>query len=360
MDDVNGENRGPEESGGTGAAPAGGGPESARRDALKYGAAGLATAALGAAALLNRPSGAEAATRNLRLFINEGDAFMIDGTPVYTWGFGDTKTGLAVRGPAFPGGQFPNRVILVKEGDVVNVSVTNTLDENHSFVVPGVANSGVIRPRTTKRLRFRAPRAGTYVYLDALNAPVNRVLGLHGVLVVMPRDGSNRPYPGGPVFRRQFVWILQAVDPVWSELARRSRPIDRSTCKPRYFMINDRSGKRSVHADDTVPRIRVGETTLIRLVNTSPAVHSPHVHGNHLEVLTLNGEVLPIQMEKDTVMMRPLDRKDCILPGKPPPDAWPPTDESNYPMHCHTEISQTAAGGLYPSGMLTDWELLGP
>jgi len=27
-------------------------------------------------------------------------------------------------------------------------------------------------------------------------------------------------------------------------------------------------------------------------------------------------------------------------------------------MHCHAEMSQTAAGGLYPMGMLTDWRLV--
>jgi hypothetical protein len=29
-------------------------------------------------------------------------------------------------------------------------------------------------------------------------------------------------------------------------------------------------------------------------------------------------------------------------------------------MHCHTEMSQTAGGGNYPQGLVTDWELTGP
>jgi hypothetical protein len=28
-------------------------------------------------------------------------------------------------------------------------------------------------------------------------------------------------------------------------------------------------------------------------------------------------------------------------------------------MHCHTEMSQTAAGGNYPQGMATHFEILG-
>ena len=29
-------------------------------------------------------------------------------------------------------------------------------------------------------------------------------------------------------------------------------------------------------------------------------------------------------------------------------------------MHCHNEISQTSAGGSYPMGLMTDWEIEGP
>jgi hypothetical protein len=29
-------------------------------------------------------------------------------------------------------------------------------------------------------------------------------------------------------------------------------------------------------------------------------------------------------------------------------------------MHCHIEMSQTAAGGNYPQGLVTDWQMLGP
>ena len=30
-----------------------------------------------------------------------------------------------------------------------------------------------------------------------------------------------------------------------------------------------------------------------------------------------------------------------------------------YPMHGHTEIDQTSAGGNYPQGMITHWVILG-
>jgi hypothetical protein len=72
-------------------------------------------------------------------------------------------------------------------------------------------------------------------------------------------------------------------------------------------------------------------------------------------------------VELDTWLMSPMDRKDLLLPFCKPPDipenAWPPRQEPfpfKYPMHCHIEMSQTAAGGNYPQGLVTDWQMLGP
>ena len=60
-----------------------------------------------------------------------------------------------------------------------------------------------------------------------------------------------------------------------------------------------------------------------------------------------------------------MDRKDIIIPITRPPDAIDPvwfarTGDWVYPMHCHAEPSQTAAGGLYPGGLVAHWTLKGP
>ena len=69
-----------------------------------------------------------------------------------------------------------------------------------------------------------------------------------------------------------------------------------------------------------------------------------------------------LQTWEDVVELDPLDRKDVVLPVKPPPDALDEVVASQkckwvFPMHCHAEMSQTAAGGLYPGGMVSDWKL---
>ena len=135
---------------------------------------------------------------------------------------------------------------------------------------------------------------------------------------------------------------------------------------PRYFTINGKSGFFASHDDHIAPHGRVGEPALLRVLNAGLAIHSPHIHGNHVYQLAINGRVQNNIFLLDTWTMRPLDRRDVFLPFiKPldiPPAAWPPVEESFplvYPMHCHMEMSQTSGGGNYPQGLITDWVIEG-
>jgi hypothetical protein len=230
--------------------------------------------------------------------------------------------------------------------------------------------------------------AGTYFYAD--DDPIQRVLGLHGSLVVMPADGTRRPYVNRPdllappTFEQQFSWIFSDVDPVWGEKARLRQPIDIATFLPRYFTINGVSGEQSVASRRNLAARTVnpdgvqGRGALYRIVNVGLAFHSPHFHGNHVYVLTQNGRLptvagvpalsatgRPIAVEKDVFSIESTGRREVLLPFHTPYDQFPLYDPANspnyrYPMHCHAEMSQTAGGGQYPSGMYTEWELSGP
>jgi hypothetical protein len=121
-----------------------------------------------------------------------------------------------------------------------------------------------------------------------------------------------------------------------------------------------------------------GQGTLYRIVNTGLAFHSPHFHGNHVYILTenrdlpliggvpaLSADLRPLAVEKDVFGIESLGTREVLLPFHEPLDQWPPYDPANspdyrYPMHCHAEMSQSAGGGQYPSGMYTEWELSGP
>jgi hypothetical protein len=389
----------------------------------------------------------------LELHVNDGFVPMVDGSLVYMRGFGDRATprsdpapsltcaphafladGRLVDGRTYPFGApvpphgrpipsspdpaqagtylvrtrywasiYPRRTIIAEQGATVRLRIHNHLAQPHRFAVTGIAGAAVtVRPGQSMDLSFVAATPGTYVYSDPLRAPVERVLGLHGVLLVVPADDPWRAAPMSVPFERQWVWIVHDIDPVWAYLASQGQlidPVSRPSV-PRYFTLNDRSGYLSlavsedeeaneVRHQDTLPSGwprrtdvrdpeaagRVGQ--VVRMVNTGVAVHQMHFHGNHIwtyrrenrdllrnrAVVDADGHVRMQQWE-DVVELDPLQRADVVLPLKPPPDVVPAvwaarTEDWTFPMHCHAEMSQTAGGGVYPGGLVADWVLAG-
>jgi FtsP/CotA-like multicopper oxidase with cupredoxin domain len=318
-----------------------------RRGFLGRAAGGVAATALGGALVAH--GRAEAQAVDVRLFVNDGFVALPGGKQLYHRGFGAAHDD--------PG--MPASVLRAIEGDRLTVSVTNTLDEPHGFAIEGLVDSGPIAPGATTTVRFDAPRAGTYLYSDPLGAPVNRVLGLHGAMVVAPAGAASVPFAGGPRFVREFVWVFTCIDTGWSEQARLGQRVDVAGFRPDVFLLNGRFGDFSSKAVDTTPHGRVGEATLVRMLNAGLTVKSIHFHGNHVRVLARNRRPPPVVMNKDTVFVDRGEIVDVLLPYKPPPDAFPPTRVSNFPVHDHQEMTQTLHGGLYPNGLLTDWHLEG-
>jgi len=361
-----------------------------KRELLKFGGAGAAALALGSTGLIVLPARRAHAAEpepvtpwlsdNIELFINDGIIEMIEGTPVYFWGWG-FRSGAVDESAAL---NTPGPVLWTNHGESVSLSVTNNLNEEHSFFIAGVVDSGPIAPGETRQVSFSAPSPGTYLYQDGLNQPVNRTLGLNGVLIVMPADGSLVAHPDLAAehwtFATQWVWIFNEIDPAFNARAQADQSIEPADFlarfKPRYFTINGRMGSVANHqetAPDTTVHGVIGEPALIRIVNAGVAMHGPHFHGNHVFPLLHNAAIPDVIMWKDTLKVMPADRVDVFLPFAIPPNAVhypPPADgsaflrqlhgremEGKWPMHCHVEMSQTAAGGLYPQGLLTDWRV---
>jgi hypothetical protein len=387
-----------------------------RRDFLKIG--GMAAVAFGGAAGagLLRPSATLAADATLELTMVEADAEMVDGVIVRSWAYRSN----AVAGGSLLGARIPGPVLLATEGDTLRLRIRNEVPSGgpHGFAIEGVVDSGPLAPGEEVALSFRAPAAGTYLYCDPLNAPVNRVMGLHGALVVLPPPvGFRTPYRAPtPTVRRLFddlgttdhfpghfwdrernaVWIFATVDPLKNALAAASAgPLDPAAFRqgylPQYFTINGKSGFFAAQhgaaggdhdhggagpSPDAQAAIsihgNVGQPCLIRTLNAGMMCHSPHIHGNHVYLLASGGLVLDDLELVDTWTLYPGERKDVLLPYVRPPDI---PDESwlrflrgenqelfplLFPMHDHNEISNTAAGGNYPQGLATHFQLDGP
>lgn len=417
-----------------------------RRQFLKYNAYGLAAVALGSLAV--RSSGQAAGA--LALSMEEAMVEMVDGTPVYHWVF-------KLAGEPLP--RFPGPLIFARTGDPVTLEITNNLDEPHEFRILGAGPGGtdivstpaVIPPDGgTATLSFTPAEAGTFMYLDPRNAPVNRVLGLHGTLVVLPHAvkehtlvntpytaptaqlqqlfndlGATAHFPGDPwiplrpadepanpnlpaaaerFLYRTRIWVFLDVDPRFNALAAAGRNAEpgggiapavfQRDFLPRYFLINGKSGVFASLGDHgTHLEGFIGEPHVLRILNAGLVTHSLHLHGNHFYILAVGNAVLNSVAAIDTMTLRTVEgdvladdsgiptsqkqllrsssRVDCLVPFIRPPDI--PGDPSiplrdlipeelslvlggvsqshlEYPMHDHTEPSQTAAGGNYPQG----------
>lgn len=338
---------------------------------------------------------AAAAPAVVELTIGEALVEMVDLTTVYAWTFGDAE------GPRFPG-----PVITAVEGDQVTVRVANTLDEAHAFAVLDTGiTTGPIAPGATAEITFTAPPAGTYLYLDPLNAPVNRVLGLHGMMVVLPADpatpytspppkvrqlfsdlGTTPQFPGeGWVPARTTCWLIHSIDPRWPARAQAGLPIDPTAMatdfRALYFTLNGQAGFFAAHDPANTPTGRIGQPHLVRIANAGMVVNSLHNHGNHVFLLARDNLTGPGAPFIDSCPVAPLERVDWLLPFTRPVDipgpATRPLSQAlaeelayvdsyglaqsplEFPMHCHMEPSQTAHGGLYPGGLVTHWVITG-
>ena len=326
-----------------------------RRNFLKFSSAGIASALAASTGLVSWSPRAEAATINQTFVITEGFITQPDGVDVYFKSFSPNAASLTV-----PGAQ-----IIVQEGDTVNITIDNTLGTDHSFVIDGIVDSGIIAGGSSKTVSFVVNSAGSYLYYDGLNAPYNRLVGLHGAFSVMPLGSSNELYAGSATFVQQYSWVTNDIDPAWHDAVRLGNA-PTSAFNPYYFTINGRSMRVPGHPDYANPDIdsgyapdtrlegSIGDRTLVRILNAGMCIHSMHFHANHVEVLARDKQVLSDVWLKDVVRLNNnLGHTDVIYPFDPPPDAHPAVTTGSFPMHMHDEMTQTAGGGLYQFGAAT-------
>ncbi|MBI5741042.1 MAG: multicopper oxidase domain-containing protein [Nitrospirae bacterium] len=427
-----------------------------RRDFLKYGIGGVATIVVGSKIPGFLTSEAHAAVQTLNVTITDAMKGMVTDNAInpakcYFWVYKMTADGIDI--PA----DCPGPNIIATLGDTVSLSITNGLDEPHAFHVPGMFDSGPINPGQTVTRSFTANLSGAHLYYDNLNSPVNRVMGLHGALIVMPKSpksghkftpydnptphvqaiydafGSTAHWPGlaweegdpltnTPPFR-QYVWLTHQASPNLFEevgglpagviydpqqfmnafLRDPFSPDPNTNRIPQFFTINGQCGHFCHNNCYITPSGRVGEPVVVHILNAGLWTHSMHLHANHMYVTSVNDVVQTNPIWVDVFTVHPMDKVDYTIPFMRPPDlpnvrgigrpdtpltslngrpVWPPTEEFDvfmpapgqdlgrdlngniidltqrqsplcYPMHDHSEPSQTAQGGNYNCGLIS-------
>ena len=442
-----------------------------RRDFLKYGLGGVTAVVVGSHIpwMESKAYGAVHA-QTLNFHITDALKDMathntINTAQCYFWIYKEDSI------PA----ESPGPTIFSTEGDVIRINITNELDEPHAFYIPGMFNSGPIAPGQTVHKYFTVGDGGTHLYFDNLNAPVNRVMGLHGAFIVMPKapatghkftpyskptaevqqlfdDFGSAPWWPGLAWEegdpatdtvpfRTYIWLLHQASPnlffevgnftpgreypaaqfVERFLRDAFDPVKPTTnAIPQYFTISGQSGHFSHNTPYICPNNRVGEPAVIRLLNAGLWSHSMHIHANHVYITSVNGMVQSNPIWVDVFTLRPMGIADYTVPYMRPPDVpnvrgigradaglttfngtptWPPNEElftfmpgpapagvtpfqvlgnENgkdfnglpiglgvqlsplcYPMHDHSEPSQTAQGGNYNMGMISGLNFTG-
>ena len=357
-----------------------------RRQFLKLGSAAAAAVTLSPtmAQAADRPHVPERKIRSGRLHMTITPYLypMIDGNMVYVNLFeiaGEPIAKIDRKGL--------HPVIWVIEGDTLEITITNNDKREHAFAITGVDLDETPIPRGETRTYppFTVPPPGSYLYHDPHNAPVNRILGLNGAMIVLPLVGTTTlagspipynsaqqkaspavcalfdalghhkkfpgnkwvPYPLAPDYHpRDLVWLTSEMDAVLAKRVHDGDYVDgsvwKSSFEPNYFMINGVSGFDTARHGDlpddqysyaglVEPEGYEGQPTMIRCLNAGLATHALHIHGNDLYQLT---EAIKADTNKakavvvnnnifalDTWAMPPMARKDMLLPFVRPLDA---------------------------------------
>jgi FtsP/CotA-like multicopper oxidase with cupredoxin domain len=277
-----------------------------------------------------------------------------EGTSLYMWGFGDMDAGQTAthaQGVGYALPQYPAPTLIVTEGDPVTISMTNYgVPDPVSIVVTGhhVTASGGTLPDMNNGLvtnaaevnqqvtyTFTAGSPGTYVYhsLGGSNPGLHAEMGLQGVLVVRPADGSRSAYGADSQtdYDQENLYLMTEIDPnihIQMERGHKSH----FTHSDRYasiWFINGRVFPDLFQGDynplfpnqpyESLVMSHPGDKVLVRNVNAGHDSHPMHYHGENLrfvgrdgKMLSSDGVISDIGRSDNTINSAPKQTVDAI------------------------------------------------
>jgi FtsP/CotA-like multicopper oxidase with cupredoxin domain len=289
-----------------------------------------------------------------------------DGNLIYSWGYGCTTapTGFSPppaagsQGPAAycPLMQMPGPTMIVTEGDVVTVTLTNSLPAaagNTSIVFSGfdVSASGGVDGRLVKEAAngggtvtytFTAAKPGTYSYYSGTQPELQIEMGLTGAVVVMPKAASDLASGckakgefslaasayghSATCYDREYLFQFSEMNSLIHEQVKAQvEACPAAPCpqvvatlepqRPNYYLINGRSMPDIMDTSYSTsyahqpyngnPHMHPGELVLMRVIGQGRWQHPFHFHGNHARVLARDGNLLLSQSD-DSKLAGPL------------------------------------------------------
>jgi FtsP/CotA-like multicopper oxidase with cupredoxin domain len=256
------------------------------------------------------------------LYAYPGSIPLPEGTSLYMWLFGDMTGGATATHPEGAGyamPQYPGPTLVVNQNETVTINVTNYgIPQPVSIVVTGheVTSSGgsaglvaqAAAVGETATYTFTANEPGTYIYhsLNAPNPGLHVEMGLLGVLVVRPADGSRTAYGAGSGtdYAHEFLYLLTEVDPdIHAEME--VGHYEHFTNSDRYakvWFVNGRVFPDLFQPDfdpaypnqpyKSLAMAHPGDDILVRNVNAGQDSHPFHYHGENLTFIARDGRIL--------------------------------------------------------------------
>jgi len=274
--------------------------------------------------------------------------------------------------------QYPGPTLIVNQGAVVTVNLTNSLAVNTSIVFPGqkvTASLGVAGLLTqeatpnggTVRYTFTADQPGTFLYRSGSQADLQVEMGLVGALIVRPAgynaDTNKIAYNhSDSQYDREFLYLLTEMDPVIHAKVATGQPVDMTTRFPTNWFINGRNWP-DVMADNFVPwlptqpyncqpRMHPGEKVLLRCIGAGVDIHPMHFHGNDFDVIAEDGRLLSSRQPDLATAGADLSYKGVtrrFLPGKTTDAIWTWTgEELGFDIYGHAPGDPLEPGEYAP------------
>ena len=203
--------------------------------------------------------------------------------------------------------QIPGPLLRVPAGTVIDATVRNALQDS-TLTVRGLADSLVIPPGDSARVRFRAGVPGTYLYYGEVGRQDTLVEReqLAGAFVI---DSA-----GARTDDRTFVINI------WGEPADSGRYRNALAINGRSFPYDERI------------KTQVGDTLRWRWINASRRNHPMHLHGFYFRVDAKGDGVADS-------LYAPAARRMAVTENLPPRTtmriAWSPDRPGNWLFHCH-------------------------
>jgi FtsP/CotA-like multicopper oxidase with cupredoxin domain len=217
-------------------------------------------------------------------------------------------------------GVVPGPVLRLREGQQVNIDVTNRTDIEdivhwHGLHLPAVADgameegSPMVQRGATQRYSFAAKPAGTRWYHshDVAGKDLTRSLysGMYGFLIVEPASDPGR-------YDREILLAAHHWEGRWVSMQdiRKGPPPDNGL--EVLYASASFNDKMLGHGEPV--RVREGERVLFRLLNASPTQNvTVALAGHRLTVVALDGNPVPSQRSVDTVFLAPAERADVVV-----------------------------------------------